>query len=57
MKEYILREDKFGIISEFKRQSPSKGKINEFADVENASKMEGNNMHMLFAPKKAPTGK
>jgi translation initiation factor IF-3 len=31
--------------------------LTEFADVENASKMEGNNMHMLFAPKKAPTSK
>lgn len=34
MKENILRKDKFGIISEFKRKSPSKGMINEFAEVE-----------------------
>jgi translation initiation factor IF-3 len=31
--------------------------LTEFADVENASKMEGNNMHMLFAPKKATASK
>lgn len=34
LKEYILRDDKFGIIAEFKRMSPSKGIINEYADIE-----------------------
>lgn len=33
-KKYLLREDKVGIIAEFKRKSPSKGNINKYADVE-----------------------
>lgn len=37
LKHYIKREDKSGIIAEFKRKSPSKGMINEFADVEKIS--------------------
>jgi indole-3-glycerol phosphate synthase len=37
LKEYILRKDKSGIIAEFKRKSPSKGMINEYADVEKIS--------------------
>lgn len=34
LKDYILRDDKSGIIAEFKRQSPSKGIINNTAMVE-----------------------
>ena len=37
LKHYIKREDKSGIITEFKRKSPSKGMINEFANVEKIS--------------------
>ncbi len=37
LKEYILREDKLGIIAEFKRKSPSKQAINLYANVEKVS--------------------
>lgn len=37
LKEYILRKDKNGIIAEIKKQSPSKGIINKYADVEKTS--------------------
>ncbi len=33
MGQYITRKDKSGIIAEFKRKSPSKGIINQYADV------------------------
>lgn len=37
LKHYIKRDDKSGIIAEFKRKSPSKGMINEFAAIEKIS--------------------
>jgi len=37
MSKYIKREDKSGIIAEFKRKSPSKPSINLYADVEEVS--------------------
>jgi indole-3-glycerol phosphate synthase len=37
MKKYLRRDDKSGIIAEFKRKSPSKGVINSYSTVEKTS--------------------
>jgi indole-3-glycerol phosphate synthase len=37
LKKYIRREDKSGIIAEFKRKSPSKGVINDHVSIERTS--------------------
>lgn len=37
MRQYLLREDKSGIIAEFKRHSPSQGDINPYVKVEEVS--------------------
>jgi indole-3-glycerol phosphate synthase len=37
LKKYLLRDDKVGIIAEYKRKSPSKGMINQYAPVERTS--------------------
>ena len=37
LSQYLLREDKSGIIAEIKRKSPSKGMIHEYVDIEKIS--------------------
>ncbi len=37
LKQYILRKDKTGIIAEIKKQSPSKGIINKYCDIQKTS--------------------
>ena len=37
LKEYLLRDDKSGVIAEFKRKSPSKSNINPYAEVDEIS--------------------
>jgi len=37
LKKYLLREDKYGIIAEIKRRSPSKGLINSHVSIERTS--------------------
>lgn len=37
LKKYLQRKDKSGIIAEFKKQSPSLGVINKYADIEKTS--------------------
>jgi len=37
LKKYLLREDKYGIIAEIKRKSPSKGIINNYISIERTS--------------------
>lgn len=37
LQKYLLRPDKAGIIAEFKKQSPSVGIINQYADIEKIS--------------------